>query len=107
MSISQAQTPFSGCWSRPPNQNLLGESRTKIQLNVRFTCMCWLRLSLTAYKLDFGMGTIVTSKMIPDFYCRKCAESEINLNYEALSCTNLNEKLLKMVVILIQLTLQK
>ena len=73
MNIRQAQTPFS-CWSRPRNQNLLEKSHNLI---FRFTCMCCVRLSLTAYKLDSGLwNNVVTSKAIPNFYCRKCSERE-------------------------------
>ena len=54
MNISQAQMLFSG-WSYPCNQNLFGKAEPKYNLIIGFTCMCWLRLSLTAYKLDSGI----------------------------------------------------
>ena len=33
----------------------LGKDEPKYNLIVRITCMCWLRLSLTAYKLHSGV----------------------------------------------------
>ena len=95
MSISPAQTPYSG-WSRPRNQNLPEKAKPKYDLTVRFTYMCWLRLCLTAYKLDSGMLNVKQSSRVKRYqiFIAGNAVSVINLNYKA----NLRKTLSKMFV---------
>ena len=54
MSISQAQSRFLTAPVRV-HRIYQGKAELKYNLIVHFTCMCWLRLSLTAYKQDSGM----------------------------------------------------
>ena len=52
------------------------KAEPKYNLVIHFTCMCWIRLSLTAYKLDFGVQTIVTRKTMTNFDSRECSERD-------------------------------
>ena len=76
MSISQAQTPLSG-WSRPRNQNLLGERRTKIYFNRSFHLHVLVKVVFNSLQIEFrGAEQSSRVKRCQIFLCSKCSERD-------------------------------